>query len=210
MIGILGGTFDPIHLGHLHISRRVLNRLSLDQVHFMPCAIPVHRSSPSASADARCAMIELAIGDEPGFVLDRVELMRDGPSFTVDSLATLRQKDLPGADTPMALILGTDAFNGFDRWKSPERILELAHLVICARPGSEVRADLFPQQRVDSPEDLAAGASGGILVLEVDAPDCASSRIRAALGQGGDTEQWLLPEVREYIDQHQLYRNGRD
>jgi len=206
MIGILGGTFDPIHRGHLQIATRVLAQLGLQQLQLMPCALPVHRDQPHASPEHRCAMIHLAIEGNADLFLNTLELERDGPSYSVDSLQQIRRK----TDASLALVLGADAFNGFAGWKSPREILRLAHLVVCYRPGFEVEADLFAEQRVDSAVELSSRAAGCILLLRVDAVDCSSSAVRAALHRGETARQYLAPPVADYIDQHNLYRKPGD
>jgi len=206
MIGILGGTFDPIHNGHLHLANQVVSRLDLAQVQLMPCALPVHRDQPHATAQQRCAMIELVLADYPKLELNTLEIDRDGPSYMIDSLHQIRS---PGDATP-ALLLGSDAFNGFASWKQPERILELAHLVVCLRPGVEVDSALFPEQRVDSARQLSAQLPGSILLLEVDAVDCSSSAVRSTLAEGDIPRQWLHPAVVDYIQNHHLYRRFGD
>jgi nicotinate-nucleotide adenylyltransferase len=206
MIGILGGTFDPVHNGHLHIATQAVSRLGLSQVQFMPCALPVHRDQPHATAQQRCAMIELVLAEYPELVLNTLEIDRDGPSYMVDSLRQIRS----AGDTAPVLLLGSDAFNGFASWKQPERILELAHLVVCMRPGVEVDAALFPGHRVDSPQQLSTQQPGSILLLEVDAIECSSSAVRAALTDGEIPRQWLHPAVVDYIQNHHLYRRFGD
>lgn len=206
MIGILGGTFDPVHEGHLHIAKQVLNRLGLEQVQFMPCALPVHRDEPHASANDRCAMIELMIEDEAAFVLNTLELDRGGLSFMVDSLRDIRSQ----VDSDLVLVLGADTFNDFANWKSPHEILQLAHLVVCHRPGYEVDPETFREYRVDLPVALSERSAGAILMLEVDANDCSSSEVRAALAQGHRLEQCVPPVVAHYIDEHHLYRKTVD
>ena len=203
MIGILGGTFDPIHNGHLHIASQVQQRLELEQLQFMPCALPVHRGSPRAGAEARCRLIELALEQHPQFVLNPIEIEREGPSFTIDSLREIRRRQ----PLQLALLLGSDAFNGFGSWKQPRQILELAHLVVCLRPGIEIDRQLFAENRVDSIADLIESDAGRILLLEVDAPDCSSSEVRAALERGEIPRQWLPPAVADYIETQQLYRS---
>lgn len=206
MIGILGGTFDPIHNGHIHIAKQVVERLGLVQLQLMPCALPVHRGQPHASAADRCAMIELAIEDEPALVLNRLELEREGPSYSVDSLLEISQREV----SPLVMVLGADAFNGFKHWKSPADILTLANLVVCARPGIEVDASIFPAQRVVSINELTQSPAGSILLIEIAAPDCSSSTVRAALVAGNLPGPYIHPAVAEYINQHHLYRNQSD
>ncbi len=203
MIGILGGTFDPIHNGHLHIASQVHRRLELEQVQFMPCAQPVHRDRPRASARQRCRMINLALEQNPEFVLNPVEIDREGPSFTVDSLREIRDHQ----PLQLVLVLGSDAFNGFAGWRQPRRILELSHLVVCIRPGIDTDPGIFAERRVDSIAELLRHDSGRILLLEVDAPDCSSSQVRAALAQGEIPRCWLPAAVADYIETHQLYQD---
>jgi len=205
MIGIFGGTFDPIHNGHLHIARSVLSLLKLQQLQFLPCAQPVHRQAPRAAAEQRCAMIEIALGNEPGMRLNRLEIERGGFSYTVDSLREIRRAD----DSPLVLLLGADAFNGFAAWKTPAEILALANLVVCLRPAVEIDPGIYPGHRVESAAALCASAAGAILLLEVSAPDCSSSALRAALGAGRPSP-CLPAEIADYIRQQHLYRRPGD
>jgi nicotinate-nucleotide adenylyltransferase len=211
MLGILGGTFDPIHLGHTHIANQVVARLDLAQLQFMPCALPVHRGSPQASAAQRCAMIELALRGHPRLSLNRLELERDEPSYTVDSLRQLRRDDArSGIERGIVLALGGDAFNGFSGWKAPDEILELAHLVVCCRPGFAVDEQAYAEHRVADAERLRQRRSGCILLLSVDAIDCSASQVRDAVRAGAPTDRFLDVAVARYIEQHNLYRNIRD
>ena len=221
MIGIFGGTFDPIHLGHMHIASQVTMRLGLQQLQFMPCAQPVHRDRPQASAAQRSFMIELAIEEQPAFVLNTLELDRGGPSYSIDSLREIRRRitrpedtqredTLPQDRQSLVLILGADAFNGFANWKSPDQILELAHLVVCGRPGFEIDNAIFGDHRVETCGEIARSHAGGILALTVDAIDCSSSGVRTALEMGNTPRQYLTTKVADYIDEHNLYRKPCD
>ncbi len=206
MIGILGGTFDPIHNGHLHIATEVAARLRLPQVQFMPCALPVHRDQPQATAQQRCDMIQQVLAEHQNFSLNTLEVEREGPSYMVDSLREISRRSAE----PLLLLLGSDAFNGFANWKQPRDILELAHLVVCLRPGVSIDQSLFPENRIDSTRQLSRQSAGAILLLEVDAPDCSSSAVRAALLTGAIPRQWLHPGVADYIQKHHLYRRSGD
>lgn len=206
MIGILGGTFDPIHNGHLQIATQALGRLQLQQVQFMPSALPVHRDQPQATAQQRCDMIEAVMAEHPEFILNTLEIERDGPSYMIDSLREIRRSSA----ATLLLLLGSDAFNGFADWKQPREILELAHLVICLRPGVSVDPTLFPEYRIESAGQLSRQSAGAILPLEVDAIDCSSSAVRAALQTGAIPRQWLPPGVADYIQTHHLYRSSGD
>ena len=204
MIAILGGTFDPIHLGHIHIASRVLEQLPVEQVHFMPCAQPVHRGSPQASAEQRCDMIALEIANQPKFVLNRIEIDRDGPSYSVDSLRDLHAQGY----SRLVLILGSDSFAGLADWKQPDEILRLAHLVVCQRPGTGFQPGNFAMHCIESAQQFESREAGAILPLEVDAPDCASSLLRQRLANNENPGDCLGSAVAEYIDQQGLY--GRD
>jgi nicotinate-nucleotide adenylyltransferase len=206
MIGIFGGTFDPIHNGHTHIARAAMSLLHLGHMHFVPCAEPVHRDPPRASVEQRCAMIDLALAEEPLMRLNRLEVERGGPSYTIDTLREFRGR----CDQGLVLLLGADAFNGFQSWKSPDEVLQLANLAICIRPGTEVDRDCYAGQRVDSAESFLEHPAGAILVLEVDAPDCSSSGVRAALDSGDIPRYCLHPAVADYIRQQNIYRSPGD
>ena len=183
-----------------------MTRLGLQQVQFMPCAQPVHRNGPRASAAQRCSMIELAIEEQPAFVLNSLELQRDGPSYSIHSMREIRRQN---AQT-LVLILGADAFNDFANWKSPGEILEIAHLVVCGRPGFEIDNTIFADHRVEACDELTNSRAGGILALAVDAIDCSSSRVRRALEMGKTPRQYLTTKVADYIDEHHLYRKPCD
>jgi len=166
----------------------------------------VHRESPRATAAQRCEMIELALAGETRMRLNRLEIERGGPSYTVDSLREIRRND----DRVPVLLLGVDAFNGFAGWKAPEEILQLANLAVCLRPGIEVDRGLYAGRRVDSAAALAERCAGAILMLEVDAPDCASSSLREAFDAGHFPLRCLHPGVAEYIRNQHLYRRPGD
>ena len=205
MIAILGGTFDPIHKGHLHIASRIHELLPVEQVQFMPCAVPVHRAQPLASAEQRCAMVELEIGGDERFALNRMEIERDTPSFTVDSLRQLHRAGYG----QIVLVLGADAYNGFGGWKQPAQVLKLAHLVVCLRPGTEPTPGDFDSHRVESVDGLCARSAGAILLLEVNAPDCASSELRRRFAAGLPPDECLSAPVARYIETHQLYQQAQ-
>ena len=206
MIAILGGTFDPIHQGHLHIASRIYELLPVEQVQFMPCAVPVHRPQPVASAEQRCAMVELGIAGDERFALNRMEIEREVPSYTVDSLHELHDCGYES----VVLILGSDAYNGFTSWKEPQEILELAHIVVCLRPGAAPGDDAFASHRVDSVDALQGRSAGAVLMLEVDAPDCASSELRRKFAAGLPPDDCLSDAVAQYIETNQLYLNPDD
>ncbi len=202
--GILGGTFDPVHRGHIRIAEQVRSQLALDKVHFLPCANPVHRELPQVSDTDRVAMIELAIAGYSEFRLNTLELDRGGESYMIDSL---RQICGQSQFERIFLILGADAFNLFQSWKSPEEILQIVNLVVCRRPGIEINQSLASGHRVNSIEALGGRSHGCILALDIDENSCSSSAVKQQL-QAGDQAQAAscLPEaVLKYIVSNHLY-----
>jgi nicotinate-nucleotide adenylyltransferase len=151
-------------------------------------------------------MLALVLAEQRAFSLSTVEIDRKGPSYSIDSLREIRRQ----SDSVLTLVLGADAFNGFHSWKSPREILQLANLVVCYRPGFEVEQNLFSEHRVASPGELSRQTAGAILLLEVEAIDCSSSAVRAALDAGKIPRHCLPPAVADYIDKHNLYRKPGD
>jgi nicotinate-nucleotide adenylyltransferase len=209
MIGILGGTFDPIHFGHLRPALDCLQGLGLDEVRFIPLNIAVHRPQPLASATQRLRMLELAVADQPGFVVDRRELERSGRSFSHDTLLSLRAER--GAEVPLCLLVGADAFAGFLAWHKPLEILELAHLVVMCRPGHGPVADpllrkLFLEHGCDETASLVNAPGGRILYQEVTQVAISSTGIRQLIARGL-SPRYLLPDaVLALIERECIYR----
>ncbi len=210
-IGILGGTFDPIHFGHLRMAQELAEDLGLDAVRFIPAARPPHRAEPHGAADTRAEMVRLAIAGNAGFVLDTREFERDGPSYMVDTLTSLRTD--VGGDTPLCLLLGADAFLGLPTWHRWRELFQLAHVVVAHRPGVTLDATspgMSPELRTEWQQryagQLTQSAAGCILSREITALDISASRIRARLAQQRSA-RYLLPEaVHDYIHTHHLYQ----
>lgn len=202
MIGILGGTFDPIHTGHMQIAEQVESSLSLNELHFLPCATPVHRDMPQVSDAQRVQMIELAIAGNSKFRLNHLELDRGGKSFMVD---TLRQIKAQGQIGTVILILGTDVFNQFQSWKFPEEILQLAHLVVCNRPGVEMDKSIYAKHWVNSAQILESNSEGCILPLEIDENPCSSTYVRKLLLDRNQAGRCLPTAVYQFILRNHLY-----
>ena len=202
MIGIFGGSFDPVHVGHLRLAQQVQDRLGLDQIQFMPCANPVHRGQPLTEANDRLAMLELVVSDQPNWQINTVELDRGGPSYTVDSLRLIHARQSPDS---LCLLLGVDAFNAIESWKSPEQILKLAHLVVCRRPGSELDRKIFIEHQINDPDLLQSAVSGFILPLDIDENACSSTEVRRLLASAESVAGCLPSAVADYINQHKLY-----
>jgi nicotinate-nucleotide adenylyltransferase len=183
MIGIFGGTFDPIHLGHLHVATELLKKLSLEKIIFLPVGTPAHRSPPVASAKQRLAMIRLALADNPKFAVDEHELEKNSPSYTVDSLAYFKAQ-YPHSD--LAFIMGADAFAHFTQWHEWKRILTLCTLIVVNRPES-------------SPAEPPA--ADNIQQVSIEPCGISSTAIRA----GEISEATLPASVAEYIQAEKLY-----
>jgi nicotinate-nucleotide adenylyltransferase len=207
MIGVLGGTFDPVHNGHCRIALEIYQQLSLDELRFVPCRQPPHRSMPQAGGEQRLAMLQLAIAGQPEFIVDERELRRDGPSYMVDTLASMRAEE---PDVSLCLILGGDAFAGLMSWHHWRQILDLAHLVIAHRPGAGLilegeLLEVYQRCQVRDVSALQASSAGRIFLCPVTQLDISSTRIREQQ-KGGGSARYLLPDdVWVYMQQQQLY-----
>ncbi len=203
MLGILGGTFDPIHYGHLRTAVDAAQALGLARIHLIPLRDPPHRGRPATDAETRLAMVRAAVTGDSLFRVDDRELRREGKSYTVDTLLSLRAEE--GDTRPICLLLGSDAFRGFPDWHQPERILDLAHLVVMQRPG-EPRSPLYRECLAETPEELRQRPGGCILFQPVTQLEISATRIRA-LVQQGLSPRYLLPDpVLEIVRQEGLYR----
>jgi len=193
MIGILGGTFDPVHFGHLRPALEVMQAAGLDHVRFLPNRIPPHRETPWLDVANRLELLKTAIDDQPGFVLDERELHRQGRSYMVDTLESLRI-DFPAH--PVCLILGMDAFLGLQQWHQWQQIPQLCHLIVTTRPGF-AQDDAFVQGLPFVPAreaaELSEVAAGRILLQSVTQLDISASRIREMLAKGLSV-RYLLPD----------------
>jgi nicotinate-nucleotide adenylyltransferase len=213
-IGILGGTFDPIHHGHLRIAQEALEQCDLAQVRFIPSGTPPHRPAPLAQASARRDMVRLALNGQPGFVVDEREVSRTDPCYTVDTLTELRAG--LGARQPLCLILGGDAFLQLHTWHEWQRLFDLAHIVVLQRAGglplgnamnnadamlqAEYRNRLAPAARA-----LQEAPAGAIFVADMPALEISATDIRRRCARGRSV-RYLLPDaVADYIQTHELY-----
>lgn len=194
---IYGGTFDPVHNGHLRVAIELRERLDVDCIHLMPCHIPPHRGAPGGTSLDRLDLLNLAVAAEPGLRVDGRELARGGSSYTADTLRQLRQE--LGPDEPVAIVLGTDAFSGFDRWEEWEQIPELAHIILVRRPQAElvpgsVPEKLLAEHRVESVRELKATPAGGIYEIEPPMLDISATGVRERLEQGRSI-RFLVPDA---------------
>jgi nicotinate-nucleotide adenylyltransferase len=218
-VGILGGTFDPIHYGHLRFAAEVRAALDLALVRLIPAGDPPHRTPPVASPQQRLAMTELGCAEFAGLVADGREVRRSGPSYTVVTLQELHGED---PTRPLALLMGDDALEGLASWYHWEQLFTLAHLVVVGRPGVQLRMDALPpalrlqldRRLTTDPSRLSRLLAGAILRVPVEPQPISATAIRAALAQGREGiagAAGLLPaSVLAYIDHNQLYRSPPD
>lgn len=205
LLGIFGGTFDPIHQGHLACARYVLAHCQLESIRLMPCHLPPHRATPGVSSTERANMVKLAIANEPQLQLEPLELNRDTPSYTVDSLTALKQQD---PNRILAFIIGMDSLQYFKTWHKWQTILQLAHLIVCRRPGYSSDQGDAPSLLQDfggTLQQLRSQNAGVILLL--DNPDFTQSAtfVRQQLSLNPKVQAMLPPAVLQYIRQQRLY-----
>ncbi|TAJ91516.1 MAG: nicotinate-nucleotide adenylyltransferase [Gammaproteobacteria bacterium] len=212
-IGLLGGTFDPVHHGHLRLALEARTNLDLAEVRLVPAAEPPHRETPQAAQHHRRAMLELAIAGVPGLRLDAREIERPGKSYTVDTVASLRA-ELP--DQPLCLLVGRDAFLALHTWRRWRELPELVHIVIVDRPGAAAviedrdLAEIYASRRADDPAALHETPAGRIYRAAWPLLDISASRVRELLAAGGDI-RYLVPDaVIQYIQQQQLYKGAHE
>jgi len=208
-IGIFGGTFDPIHYGHLRSAFEVLQALRFEEIRFIPCGDPPHRGATFAAAESRLRMVEVAIKGQDGFTSDDREIRRDGPSYTIDTLTTLRE-EFPSRS--LGLILGMDAFLGLSKWHRWDEILSVAHIVVAHRPGwkapdigplGEIISE-FGTHRVDELHDTQHGR---IYIHAVTQLEISSTEIRDLIAAGRDA-RFLMPDaVKNVIEESRLYES---
>jgi nicotinate-nucleotide adenylyltransferase len=206
-IGIFGGTFDPIHYGHLRTALELKARLDLATVHFVPCANPPHRTAPMSDGRLRLRMVEAAIRNEAGFVADARELERAGPSYTVDTLASFRAEF---ASRSLCLLLGMDAFLGLPEWHRWRELSTLAHVVVAHRPGWEAPTsgplgELLRERRAGSAAELTASPAGFVHVQPVTQLEISGTDLRDSLRAGRDPKFLLPDSVRQIILETECY-----
>jgi len=206
-IGIFGGTFDPIHYGHLRTAFEMLQALEFGTVCFMPSGDPPHRVETFADAALRLKMGRVATAGQPGFAVDDRELKRDGPSYTVDTLESLRKER---GDRPIGLIVGMDAFLGLTSWNRWDEILDMAHIVVAHRPGWKAPdigplGELIAAHGTHRIEDLHANRNGCVHIHAVTQLEIASTEIRELVAAGRDP-RFLMPDaVRDVILNSKCY-----
>ena len=209
-IGILGGTFDPVHHGHLRLALELYDALDLAEVRFIPLRTAPHREAPLAGRDLRCAMLEAAIKDEAGLCVDDRELSREGPSYTINTLTSLREEL---SNTPLCLIMGMDAFRTLTSWHDWTRLPELAHIVVVDRPGARLTGDvelekLLAERSVEDPSALHDQPAGHVFLAAIPMLNITASGIRAMIASGRSPRFLLPSSVLVLIHQHGLYADS--
>lgn len=222
-LGLLGGSFNPIHYGHLGIARLAREKLALDRVLFIPTGDPPHkRDGDLAPAKDRYEMVRLAIADEPAFLLSDIEMRRAGKSYSIDTVRELRKQYGPATD--LYFLIGLDAFVDFGSWRDPRALLEACRFVVISRPGQSFRSlTTVPLLPPLDPADLAALDAERTTRLDIALPGCpgiillalppcstSASEIRQRIKRGAALANLLPPPVESYILQHRLYQEDRD
>jgi nicotinate-nucleotide adenylyltransferase len=204
MIGIFGGTFDPVHYGHLRSALEVKEAFGLTEIRLLPSAQPPHREQPTATALMRVQMLELAIKNQPGFVIDTRELDRAGQSYMVDTLKSFR---LEFPRQPLLLFIGSDAFKNLTTWHQWQQLFDYAHIVVMTRPGFKLQEldGYFKAKKANQIKELTQAPAGGLFFQPVTQLEISATAIREMIAEKHNPG-FLLPEaVIEYIRQHALY-----
>jgi nicotinate-nucleotide adenylyltransferase len=212
-LGLFGGTFDPVHTGHLRLAEEAIGHLALGGVRWIPAGQPAHRGAPDVSAGQRLDMVRLAVASNPRFSVDVAEIEAAAPSYTVPTLERLRAE--LGADQPLVLLLGADAFAGLASWHRWREVFALTHIAVSHRPGFPVTAATLPPllaaefaARQQDAQALPATPAGHIIPFAMTQLAISATQIRQLLATGRSA-RYLLPDaVLDYIQTHSLYKNS--
>lgn len=210
LIGILGGTFDPIHNGHIRLALEARQQLNLNHVRLIPVNIPPHRSKPVASPIHRQAMLTLAIDSEKDLCIDLRELNSNETSYTINTLKSLRKEFKTDS---FCLILGKDAFNKIDSWKDWETLLDYAHIVVANRPGEDANTtspkleQWLAQHKTNQAASLKEKPAGAIYFINIPMLDISSSNIRQSLSDNKTVDKLIPTTTLTYIKNNHLYQD---
>jgi nicotinate-nucleotide adenylyltransferase len=210
-IGLLGGTFDPIHYGHLRSALDAKIQLDLDEVHFIPCHIPPHKPGANIShSEDRKTMVELAIADQPSFFLDQRELQKNSPSYTYETVKEIR---IENPTAQLYFIMGMDSLLSLHTWHRWQELLNYTHLVVTKRPGSKIKtanqevSDFLEEHRCANFQSIEK--DGALFILETAELEISSTDIRNLISTG-KSSHYLLPNVVEnFIHEQHLYLHGK-
>ena len=210
-VGIFGGTFDPVHFGHLRLAQEVAEYCGLESVRIVPAGVPPHRTPPCCGASHRMEMVKIAAAGNPLLVPDEREVLKTSPSYSVETLLDLRSE--LGPDKPICFMVGADAFLGFPAWHRWRELFGLAHILVAQRPGCDIRSAItgalgeeYAARSERDPAALRRFSCGRIVTIDITLLDISASMIRKCLAKGASA-RYLLPEgVLDYIQNHGLYR----
>ena len=208
-LGLFGGAFDPVHIGHLRGAMAVREELELERIDLIPAAQSPLKLGAVLPSEHRLAMLRIAVNNVPGLEVDARELERSGPSYTVDTLKAVRVEC--GEERPLLWIVGSDILTTLRQWSRWQELLDYAHLVVMARPGSEAPDDAVTEwiaaHRIEHAQ-AATLPAGGVVLVRQPLLDIASSQIRSLIAAGGDPSFLMPDSVMEYIEKHNLFSRG--
>jgi len=207
MIGIFGGTFDPVHLGHLALAKVVYDHCQLQKIIFVPLGTPPHRGMPRVSAQSRVKMLQSVVSDHAEYEISTIEVEKSSPSWTVHTLEHFSQ-EMPGET--LCLLIGSDAFKAINTWYRWQSLLDYCHLVVVSRVGdnevlNDEVAEFMAEHRISSLYEMVNGIRGGIYWLEEDIPDVSSTRVRQSISAGESLTGLLPPVVESLIKENGYY-----
>jgi nicotinate-nucleotide adenylyltransferase len=207
-IALLGGTFNPIHFGHLNLANCLVDYLHVESVRMIPCAIPPHRETPSVSAEQRLAMLQLAIDDHPLLTSDDLELRKSTPSYSIETVQQIRQQ--VGEETPLFFCIGMDSLLTIDSWHHWQQLLDYCHLAICPRPGYKLPikghlAEWIEQNLCDDIDRIKTLAQGCLHLCKIPLKDISSTAIRDSIKCAQSIDHLTPKSVVNFIIKHSLY-----
>ena len=207
-VALFGGTFNPVHIGHLRIAIELAELLQVDSLRMVPCALPPHRQSPSVSAEHRLSMLRAGIANHNKLVADDIELRREGPSYTIDTLRAVRQQI--GPDRPLYLCIGLDVLATLDTWRDWQQLTDFCHLIISSRPGCQLPttgalAEWVKKHRCDDLQQLKLLSTGKLHLCDLTMLAVSSTSIRDKVKRGEAIDYLTPAAVVNYIQQHHLY-----
>ncbi len=203
MIALFGGTFNPVHEGHISLALEVKDAFNFESIEFLPSYISVHRDTPLVSAKFRKQLVELALEPYPCLKLNSCEIDRHGPSYAIDTVEFMTEKY---PQQSICWLMGADSFNSFLSWKNPQGILQKTNLIVCTRPDIEIDSSIFPSLYLKSNELLDDFKSGRIVFHEMQPNSCSSTKIRQLLKQQLSVSGCLPQPVLEFIHRNNLYK----
>ena len=207
-VALLGGTFNPIHFGHLNLANCLVDYLQVESMRMIPCAIPPHRETPSVSAEQRLAMLQLAIDDHPLLTSDDLELRKSTPSYSIETVQQIRQQ--VGEETPLFFCIGMDSLLTIDSWHHWQQLLDYCHLAICPRPGYKLPikghlAEWIEQNLCDDIDRIKTLAQGCLHLCKIPLKDISSTAIRDSIKCAQSIDHLTPKSVVNFITKHSLY-----